>query len=146
MYVSRESSHETTRRLQLVLARAELRVFEGPYAFAEYPIQRFPESAIHRALAIVRDDHVWSALVPAEAHHAEQFTLFSFHFAAGIDNSGFVGWLASELKANLGTGVFVVCGQNTNRGGIFDYWGVPVQLGERVLSEVKRMRYVASEA
>jgi hypothetical protein len=31
-------------------------------------------------------------------------------------------------KRELGTGRFVVCGQNSRRGGIFDYWGVPLDL------------------
>ena len=44
-----------------------------------------------------------------------------FHFPAGVDNSGFVGWLASHLKVVLGTGVLVVCGFNSQRGGVFDY-------------------------
>ncbi|MFC5235901.1 DUF6196 family protein [Pseudonocardia zijingensis] len=28
------------------------------------------------------------------------------------DDSGFVGWLASRIKAATGSGLFVVCGQN----------------------------------
>jgi hypothetical protein len=59
-----------------------------------------------------------------------------------LDNSGFVGWLASHLKTAVGTGVFVVCGQNTRRGGIFDYWGVPVEAADAVLAEVRRLRGV----
>jgi hypothetical protein len=31
-----------------------------------------------------------------------------------VDNSGFVGWLASHLKAAIGTGVLVVCGKTLN--------------------------------
>lgn len=55
------------------------------------------------------------------------------------DNSGFVGWLASHLKQKLGTGVFVTCGQNSNRGGIFDYWGCPAELGPSAIEEVKKL-------
>ncbi|MGI5346709.1 DUF6196 family protein [Streptomyces sp. CA-250714] len=46
----------------------------------------------------------------------------AFHFPAAADNSGFVGWLASELKDQLGTGVAVLCGYNSAQGGIYDYW------------------------
>lgn len=31
----------------------------------------------------------------------------------------------------MGTGVFVICGQNAARGGIYDYWGCPVELREQ---------------
>ena len=39
----------------------------------------------------------------------------------------------------LGTGVFVVCGQNAARGGIFDYWGCPATIRENVLTEIKNL-------
>jgi hypothetical protein len=145
MYVSCETPEQTTSRLQRVLARAELRVFEAAYAFSEYPVSELPASAAVSALALVRDEQVWSALVPAELSHQERFSIFSFHFPEGVDNSGFVGWLATELKQRLGTGVFVVCGQNTGRGGIFDYWGVPLAVGEQAFSEIRRMRKIGGD-
>ena len=40
----------------------------------------------------------------------------------------FAGWLASELKDHLGTGVAVLCGYNSAKGGIYDYWLTPTQL------------------
>ena len=61
------------------------------------------------------------------------------HFDPALDNSGFVGWLASHLKAVLGTGVFVVCGQNGARGGIFDYWGCPIRVADAVFGEVRAL-------
>ena len=70
----------------------------------------------------------------------ELFTIFSFHFNNGEDNSGFVGWFASYLKQKLGTGVFVTYGQNSNRGGIFDYWGCPSELGRKAIEEVQFLR------
>ena len=70
---------------------------------------------------------------PGDLAADERFALFSFHFPPGLDNSGFVGWLATHLKRRLGTGVFVICGQNSDRGGIYDYWGCPAQL--RVAAE-----------
>jgi len=66
-------------------------------------------------------------------------SVYTFHFDNGADNSGFVGWLASLLKRELGTGVFVTCGQNSNRGGIFDYWGSPAELGEKAIQTVKNL-------
>lgn len=70
----------------------------------------------------------------------EPFGLFRFHFPPGVDNSGFVGWLATRLKRELGTGVFVVCGQNSKRGGIFDYWGYPATLRDDVRRIIDALR------
>lgn len=65
---------------------------------------------------------------------------FSFHFPDQSDNSGFVGWLATHLKSRLGTGVFVVCGSNHSRDGIYDYWGCPISLIEDVIQVVEELR------
>ena len=54
-----------------------------------------------------------------------------------------------ELKRELGTGVLVVCGQNSARGGIFDYWGVPLGLRRdvaRILDRLRDVRYPTSSA
>jgi hypothetical protein len=89
-----------------------------------------------------RDEESWSRLVPltAEADDVERFGIFSFHFPDGADNSGFVGWPATHLKAELGTGVFVVCGSNRARGGIYDYWGCPIDLLDQAAATVETLR------
>ena len=140
MYISQETVEQTQVRLLQVIAAAKLRVFDGLYCFEEHTLHPFPVMRSQEALAIVRDEHVWSLLVPAGDREAECFGLFSFHFVAGMDNSGFVGWLASHLKSVLGTGVFVVCGQDTEYGGIFDYWGVPAAVRQQAIAEVERLR------
>jgi len=144
MYISQETPTQTEARLRKVIAEAKLRVYDQPYVFEEVSVEQFPSHHIADALAFVRDSHVWSALVPQRQQQQEQqqeaFSLFSFHFAPNLDNSGFVGWLASHLKARVGTGVFVVCGQNSTRGGIFDYWGAPVSVADQVLTEVELLR------
>ena len=140
MYISQETPAQTQARLRLVIAQAELLVYDQPYVFEEVIVERFPSHHIADALAFVRDSHVWSALVPQRQPQQEAFSLFSFHFPPNLDNSGFVGWLASHLKATVGTGVFVVCGQNSTRGGIFDYWGAPLAVADQVLKEVKLLR------
>ena len=122
------------------MAEAELLIYDEPYVFAEVTVEQFPFHHIDDALAFVRDSNVWSALVPQQQQQQEAFCLFSFHFPPNLDNSGFVGWLASHLKATVGTGVFVVCGQNSTRGGIFDYWGAPLSVADQVLKEVKLLR------
>lgn len=140
MYVSRETPERTEQRLLRVIAAAELTLPQRDYAFIEMPLSAFDPALADTALALVRDAEVWSALVPSDDTLAERFRLFAFYFPPGLDNSGFVGWLASHLKARLGTGVFVVCGQNSGRGGIFDYWGVPLALGDEALQAVHALR------
>jgi hypothetical protein len=139
MHISQESTEQTEARIARVLAHAEFTCLGGSYAFEEFALADFPGHAHPEAVACVRDDHVWSQLVPSHDATKELFTLFRFHFAEGLDNSGFVGWLATHLKQTLGTGVFVVCGQNTQRGGILDYWGCPVELGDAARAAIERV-------
>jgi hypothetical protein len=140
MYISQETPEQTHARLTRVLAETQFVVYERPYAFVEAAVSRFPIELVPEALAFVRDEDVWSALVPSFAPEQEQFLIFGFHFAQDSDNSGFVGWLASHLKSRLGTGILVICGQNTARGGIFDYWGAPFSIASQVIAEVQRLR------
>jgi hypothetical protein len=97
------------------------------------------------ALALVHDDQVWSQLVPCSDGNAELFGILRFHFPLGLDNSGFVGWLAGRLKSKFGTGVFVTCGQNSSRGGIFDYTGCPMDLKDQVFAEIRSLLRNSSE-
>jgi len=137
--VSQETIEETERRLKGVIAAADLVVLDGEWAFKESPLEQ-PPTLTSDVLAVVRDEDRWSWLAPAETDAAEQFALFSFHFPPALDNSGFVGWLATELKRRLGTGVFVICGQNTARGGIYDYWGCPVELRDQARQVLDDLR------
>ena len=145
MDISVETSEHTEARLLRVLSQAEWHVLQGNYVFTEFPLDQFLQSADPQALALVRDDEVWSQLAPSVDSSLELFTLFRFHFPPGVDNSGFVGWLATHLKRELGTGVFVICGQNTSHGGIFDYWGVPAVLSDDVRAVVAAMRASPSQ-
>jgi len=123
VHVSHESVAETETRLLRVMKQARLKVYSDVYGFEEFPLDAFAARARSDALALVRDDVVWSQLAPSN----------------GLDNSGFVGWLASRLKLEFGTGVFVTCGQNSGDGGIFDYWGVPEMLGDVVTDYVRKL-------
>ncbi|MBE1560455.1 hypothetical protein H4W81_003234 [Nonomuraea africana] len=124
-----------------MITLADLTVHDGVWCFEEFPADR-PPALTADTLAVVRDSESWSRLVPLpqESGDAERFGIFSFHFPADLDNSGFVGWLAGHLKAELGTGVFVVCGSNRARGGIYDYWGCPVDLLEEAVAVVQTLR------
>ena len=140
MYISQETSEQTKTRLLKVLAKAEFTILEGTYAFEEFPLSELRRNIRVDALALVRDDEMWSQLIPSQETSKEAIFLFCFHFIDGFDNSGFVGWLATYLKEKLGTGLFVICGQNSNRGGIFDYWGCPAQLGSEVKRAIEDLR------
>ncbi|MFI6522925.1 DUF6196 family protein [Spirillospora sp. NPDC050679] len=139
--VSVETPERTEERLRRVIAQADLVVHDGVWCFEESPADR-PPALTADTLAVVRDEQSWSSLVPLAPGHedVERFGIFSFHFPAGLDNSGFVGWLAGRLKARLGTGVFVVCGSNRDRGGIYDYWGCPVDLLDEAVAVVEELR------
>ena len=136
MYISHETTEQTTQRLLQVIAQSELQTYDPAYIFEEFPLDDLSKNLKPEALALVRDEQVWSQLVRAENSAGEQFKIFSFHFAENFDNSGFVGWLATHLKQKIGTGLFVICGQNSKRGGIFDYWGCPIEVADAVLNEI----------
>ena len=146
MDVTPETPEQTRQRLLRVMANARVDVQPGDYTFTEFPLAEFPthlaESLAGRALALVRDHAVWSALVPASASTAPQdrYAVVCLHFAPDIPNSGFVGWLASELKQQLGTGVFVVCGHHAADGGVFDYWGIPASVAPQALGLIHAMQ------
>ncbi len=137
MYISKETQVETEQRLLKVIRTATLKVFEEPYFYKESNITDFHFDP--KALAMVKDNDVWSYLIPAESDKTENFKIFSFHFKDGLDNSGFVGWLASKIQKDLGSGMFVVCGQNSKKGGIFDYWGCPIEMANEVLKYLKEL-------
>lgn len=145
MHVSRESAAETHERLARVIAAAEFRVLDGVFAFTEHPVNSFPAERVSDALAFVRDEDVWSVLGPSRGGEPEPMAVFAFHFPPEMDNSGFVGWLACHLKSVLGTGVLVLCGSNAERGGIFDYWGVPLSMAAEAVAEVRRLRAGGTE-
>jgi len=137
MYISNETRQEIENRLITVLKTATLKVFEKAYYFKETSVTDFHFDS--NALAMVKDEEVWSYLIPVESEETENFKIFSFHFKDGLDNSGFVGWLASKIKEELGSGLFVVCGQNSKKGGIFDYWGCQIKIADEVLDFIKKL-------
>ena len=137
--ISHETESQIEARLRAVICQSRLDVLSGSWAFEEFPRAEFANKENPDALALVRDETVWSQLVPSQSTQAEKFCVFCFHFPKGSDNSGFVGWLASHLKRKFGTGVFVTCGQNTEDGGIFDNWGCPIALENQIVSEVRTL-------
>ncbi len=142
MDVTPETSEQTRARLLRVMAHARMDVLTQSYTYVEHPVAQFPAHLAGSALAFVRDQTVWSALIPVPptTPASDSYTVVAFHFAPDIPNSGFVGWLASEFKRQLGTGVFVVCGQNSADGGVFDYWGIPQSVAPQAIAHLKLMQ------
>jgi len=139
MDISIETRKQTQLRLLKVLSQAKIKIYGDEYAFEEFAQKDFPLKAKSEALAIVRDGKVWSQLVPSRNMSQERFMVLKFHFKESLDNSGFIGWLATRLKHKIGSGVFVICGQNTEKGGIYDYWGCPVEVAELVIKEINNL-------
>ena len=139
MHIKIETKEQINERLMRVMAQAELKVYDGTYAFEEFLMWDFPSKVRSEALALIRDNESWSQLVPSQDNQKELFKVLRFRFKEGLDNSGFIGWLAFQLKLKLGTGVFVICGQNSKYGGIFDYWGFPAEIAGNVISEIKTL-------
>ena len=137
--ISHETQEQIDIRLKKVISESDFKTYEETYTFEEFPLDQLESNVSPNAIALVRDSELWSQLVPSNDSKLELFTVFSFHFDNCSDNSGFVGWLASRLKQELGTGVFVTCGQNSKRGGIFDYWGCPVELGEQAIELIRNL-------
>jgi hypothetical protein len=141
MYVSQETPEQTDARLRQVLKAATIRHLPGLWWFGEFSLLDFPGAVRSDALALVRDEEGWSQLVPLVAQDAptERLRVWSFHFTPGLDNSGFVGWLASHIKRATGSGVLVICGQNSARGGIFDYWACTEEVAPRALEVISAL-------
>ena len=140
MHISVETPAQTEGRLREVIREAEFALLDGTWRFEEFAVAAFISAVNPAALALVRDGERWSQLVPASASEGEMLAVWMFHFPDGADNSGFVGWLASEIKTRTGSGVAVVCGQNSLRGGIFDYWMCPVNASGDVLRMIDELR------
>jgi hypothetical protein len=133
--ISHERSVQSERRLLDVIRSADIQHLEGAWSFrgaeADTPAD---------ALATIRDSDGWCALVPATPGEPETYGLTLTRFPPAVDNSGFVGWLATTIKRRLGSGVFVVCGDNPDRGGIFDYLGYPIDIAAAVHALIDDLR------
>jgi hypothetical protein len=133
--ISRERPVESEARLRAVLRAAQLVHLPGTWCF-----ERFEGDPPPHALAMVKDVDGWCTLVPAATHADEPFGVTLTTFSPQIDNSGYVGWLATTIKQRLGSGVFVICGDNPHRGGIFDYLGYPVEVTDAVRTLIDELR------
>jgi hypothetical protein len=138
--VSPEVPAQTDARLRGVFRSTQVAWLPGSWVFVEGA-----EATRRRdAIAVIRDEGQTSALCPATTAAAEGFAVFRVVLPRDADDSGFVGWLASRVKAATGSGLFVVCGQNRERGGVFDYYGVPEAVAGAVQAVLERLRSAGS--
>lgn len=133
--ISHELPVESEARLRAVLRATDIEHLPGAWCF-----RRFTGAPPGGAVATVRDADGWCALLPAAGEVPEPFGLTLSTFPAGVDNSGYVGWLSTAVKQRTGSGVFVVCGDNPARGGIFDYLGYPLEAAGSVRSLIDELR------
>lgn len=147
MQISHETAEETDRRLRRVLAMSTLDIDAERWWYQELADMDFPSWVRTDAIAVVRDGETWSQLVPVRPGDdpTEPVRIWTFHFPEGVDNSGFVGWLASHIKAATGSGVIVVCGQNSKAGGIYDHWACPETVAGAVFEMIDRLSGAGSE-
>ncbi|RKS10079.1 hypothetical protein DFP74_5831 [Nocardiopsis sp. Huas11] len=138
--ISRELPTESEARLRRVLRATDIEHLPGHWCF-----RRLTGAPPPDALATVRDADGWCALTPAEGEVAEPFGLTLSTFPPGIDNSGYIGWVSTTLKERTGSGVFVVCGDNPRRGGVFDYLGYPAEAADAVRGVLDDLRRPPSE-
>jgi hypothetical protein len=138
--VSSEVPAQTEARLRGVFRRSQVAWLPGSWEFVEGA----EATGRHDAIAVIRDEGQVSALCPAGTAVAEGFAVFRVVLPRDADDSGFVGWLASRVKAATGSGLFVVCGQNRERGGVFDYYGVPEAVSGPVRAALERLRSTGS--
>jgi len=140
-----ESPEQMHARLCGVVAAAQFEVLSEPHAWEQLGEPLRPPAD---ALAVVRDGAAWYALTPASRNAAGAYRILAFHFAEGSNASGFVAWLASLMKKEVGTGAMVVCGFDARATtalwqtslGLFDYWGCPWDRGDDVAALVERLR------
>ena len=140
-----ESTEQMHERLSGVIAASRFEALSQPYAWQQVSkLSQLPATA----LAAVRDGSTWYALAAATPESMGAYRMLVFHFAEGMNASGFVAWLAGIIKQEVGTGVMVVCGFDARATpalwqtslGLFDYWGCPWGQGDEVIALVERLR------
>jgi hypothetical protein len=131
--ISRETGAQTEARLRDVFRQSAVDWVPGMWSFVEGDAAQADD-----ALALIRDEGRLSALRPSSGT-GEQFQVFRVVLPPAVDDSGFVGWLSSRVKAATGSGLFVICGYDKERGGVFDYYGVPDAAAEDVRRVIARL-------
>ena len=140
-----ETARQMHDRLRRVIAASQFEALSEPYAWQFFSkSSQLPDNT----LAVVRDGLTWYALTASSPDVEGSYRILVFHFAEGMNASGFVAWLAGLMKREAGTGAMVVCGFDARATsvlwqtslGLFDYWGCPWSKGAAVVKLVERLR------
>lgn len=144
MDVTAETPAQANERNRRVLQTAKLTWLSGRFVFAPCSPNRADQAALDDdTLAVIRDGSRLSSLRRRRLEdEGGTIRVFSVHFPPKATNSGFVGWLATEIKNETGSGVGVVCGFDSQVGDLFDYWCVPDEVAGRVLEVIDGLRSV----
>lgn len=81
--ISQEAPEQTESRRRAVVAMAQLTWHSGAFAYSEFPASAFPTHETGGALALARDEEVWSVLKAATADAIEPMALFFFPLPGG---------------------------------------------------------------
>jgi hypothetical protein len=139
MNIENEKPEQTHERLLKVIADSEFKIFHDTYVFDEFPINEFPNRADLSAIAYVRDESVWSQIVPSTDSSKQLWKTIRFRFKKNSKTIGFIAWLSGYLKEKLGVGLCVICGWNSDIAGVYDYWLCPVESSKLVIEEIHNL-------
>lgn len=140
-----ETSDEMHQRLLRLTAASRLTVLQDDYGWLPLTPGAAPAPT---AIACVRDGEVWNQLLPVpESHPGPRMGVVSFHFADHISGAGFIAWLAAWIKQEVGTGVVVIGGKDSNSSsgldrasfGVFDYWCCDAANRARFLAAIDKL-------
>jgi hypothetical protein len=140
-----ETARQAEARLLRVIAQARFDVLPDDYVWEPMNAGEPPAAT---AIGCVRDGHAWHQFVAAPAGApGRRYRVVSFHFGEQTDASGFVAWLAGQLKRRAGTGSVVICGKDRRDStelfrtcqGVFDYWCCSVDRGDRLVAVIQAL-------
>ena len=140
-----ETNEQLNSRLLSHIGASKFSVLDADYGWVPLLSGQAPDLL---SIACVRDDDVWNQLIPVESNHnGPKLCVISLHFPAHISGAGFIGWLATRIKFDLGTGVVVIGGKDKNsskeldRGsfGVFDYWCCAAENRARFTELIKKL-------
>ena len=139
MHVSAETAEQTDARLRRVMAMATLDVDDRSWWFEE--LARSRTSSVGRGRMPSRSSATPTAGASSSRSARPTHRPSDSGSGPSIPERGGQQRLRRLARhphqaRNPGGGVFVVCGQNSRRGGIYDHWGCPEAVADQVLETI----------
>ncbi|MEB3245755.1 MAG: DUF6196 family protein [Vampirovibrionales bacterium] len=123
VYISKETATQTEARLKALLPKVAFQWLDSPH---QYDTQMQPLAQNQALAQLVTPSGALEALQPCDATQSDALAIALLTFPSGHDNSGFVGWFASQLKKATGSGLVVISGAH------HDYFGFPWQAKDAI--------------